>query len=164
MTDKKWYDNAVMVNRDPNWYGAAEGESAEECRASLQNYLSRYAGAVTDVLIGVLEQTSIIPSKHIMWRGDKVLQKVENGKEVDYTYLSMMRLYRAYAEFLGEVFSMADDRGEAYVQPVGYLLVDEAAYDEYQHLHFAWRQAEVVPLLPIGHGVGVLLVSSLVEA
>ncbi len=99
MAMTKWYDNAVMVNRDPNWYGAAAGESAEECRASLTDYLSKYEGAVTDVLIGVLEQTSIIPSKHIMWRGDKVLRKVENGKEVDYTYLSMMRLYRAYAEF-----------------------------------------------------------------
>lgn len=54
MVQKKWYDNAVMVNRDPNWYGAAEGETAEECRASLENYLSKYEGAVTDVLIGAL--------------------------------------------------------------------------------------------------------------
>lgn len=97
MTEKKWYDNAVMVNRDPNWYGATRGANAEESRANLAQYFSQYEGAVTDVLICVLEQTSIIPSKYIMWRGDKVLQKTENGHEVDYS--NMSHLYKAYAEY-----------------------------------------------------------------
>ena len=97
MGNKKWYDNAVMVNRDPNWYGACRGENAEACRANLSQYLSQYEGAITDVLIGVLEQTSIIPSDYIMWRGAKAIQKTENGKPVDYS--SMMHLYKAYAEY-----------------------------------------------------------------
>ena len=97
MSEKKWYDNAVMVNRDPNWYGATRGANAEECRANFESYLSKYEGAITDVLIGVLEQTTIIPSKYLMWRGEKAIQKTENGVPVDYS--NMMHLYKAYAEY-----------------------------------------------------------------
>ncbi len=89
MGQKKWYDNAVMVNRDPNWYGFTTREDGE-------SVFSFYGGAITDIMLGVFEQTAIIPSKSFMWRGEKFLQKVENGIEVSYPQLG--GLYRAYTE------------------------------------------------------------------
>ena len=97
MTQKKWYDGAVMVNRDPNWMYVAKGDSAEQCRAGFEEFFSKFEGEITDVLLGVLEQTTTMPSKYLMWRGEKFLQKTENGKEVDYSNLE--GLYKAYTEY-----------------------------------------------------------------
>ena len=90
MTEKKWYDNAVMVNRDPNWVGFTTKEDGE-------SVFSFFGGAaITDIMLGVLEQTTMVPSEHLTWRGAKFLQKLENGKEVNYP--QMEGLYRAYTE------------------------------------------------------------------
>ena len=89
MTEKKWYDNAVMVNRDPNWIGFSTKEDGESA-------FSYFGEAITDVMLGVLEQTTMVPSKHLMWRGEKFLQKIENGHEVNYP--QMGGLYKAYTE------------------------------------------------------------------
>ena len=97
MTEKKWYDNAVMVNRDPNWVSAIDASSKEACKAQFESYFSKYEGAVTDVLLGVLEQTTMTPSQSFMWRGEKYLQKTENGNEVSYPQLAP--LYKAFAEY-----------------------------------------------------------------
>jgi len=75
MSNKKWFDSAVMVNRDPNRYGGIDGSSAEACRKSMENVFSAYCGKITDVCLCVLEQTYMIPSKYITWRGEKYLQK-----------------------------------------------------------------------------------------
>lgn len=96
--EKKWYDNALMVNRDPNWYQHMDISSAEACRASIETYFSQYEGHVTDVLIGLLEQTAMVPSKAFMWRGEKYLQKEENGISVDYTE-RLEKLYKCFAEY-----------------------------------------------------------------
>ena len=80
--DKKWCKNVLMVNRDPNWYYAIDDTNAETCRTSLENYFSFYDGAVTDVCLGLLEQTTINPSDCFHWRGLKYLQKKENGIDV----------------------------------------------------------------------------------
>ncbi len=88
MAQKKWYDNAVMVNRDPNWYGYIKGNTPKEIEASLRAGFGCYDGAVTDVLIGVFEQTAMTPNDSFMWRGDKYLQKKENGHDVDYSGLA----------------------------------------------------------------------------
>ncbi len=99
MENKKWYDNMVMINHDPNWHVGEACSSRDEAISFYENTFNKYdyAETVTDVALCVLEQTSIIPSKHLMWRGSKYLQKKENGKDVDYTRLK--GLYRCYEEF-----------------------------------------------------------------
>jgi len=98
--DKKWCKNVLMVNRDPNWYYAIDDTNAETCRTSLENYFSFYDGAVTDVCLGLLEQTTINPTQSFHWRGLKYLQKKENGIDVDYSDNKGLRsLYRCYAEY-----------------------------------------------------------------
>ncbi len=89
MANKKWYDNAVMVNRDPNWYGFTTREDGE-------SVFSFYGGAITDIMLGVFEQTALVPNSSFMWRGEKFLQTVEDGHEVSYPQLG--GLYRAYTE------------------------------------------------------------------
>lgn len=99
-TTNKWYDGALLINRDPNWYGAIDVTSAETARESMKDYFSRFKGhAVTDVMLGVLEQTTMIPNKSFYWRGDKYLQKIENGFEVDYTKNGVANLYKCFAEY-----------------------------------------------------------------
>ena len=99
MENKKWYTDALMVNRDPNWYGAIDETTKETCIKSITNYFMQYEGAVTDVMLGVHEQTTIVPSEAFMWRGDKYLQKTENGHEVDYSNNAVRGLYYAYREY-----------------------------------------------------------------
>lgn len=98
--NKKWYDGALLINRDPNWYGAIDVTSAETARESMKEYFSRFKGyKVTDVMLGILEQTTMLPTESFYWRGNKYLQKVENGHEVDYTENSVAKLYKCFAEY-----------------------------------------------------------------
>ena len=102
MKNEKWYQNALMLNRDPCWYRddeAIDDSSAENCRRSLENYFSRYEGAITDICLCVFEQTTLFPAESFMWRGEKYLQKVENGIAVDYTEGPEKKLYRCFAEY-----------------------------------------------------------------
>lgn len=108
MNNNKWFDNAVMINRDPCWYIAIDDCSEIACRSSLENYFSLYEGKVTDVCLGIFEQTSLIPSKSFMWRGEKYLQKTENGYPVDYTGAAKLdadgldnlgRLYNCFVKY-----------------------------------------------------------------
>ncbi len=97
MENKKWYEGAVMVNRDPNWMYRANPASKEACQADFEEFFSKFEGKITDVLLGVLEQTTTMPSKYLTWRGEKYLQKNENGHEVDYPNLE--GVYKSYAEY-----------------------------------------------------------------
>ncbi len=98
MSDK-WFRHALMVNRDPNWYYAIDASSKETCISSLNDYFSFYDGAITDICLGLLEQTTINPSNFLHWRGLKYLQKKENGIDVDYSQNGGLRaLYKCYAE------------------------------------------------------------------
>ena len=100
METEKWYKNALMLNRDPCWYrGTIDDSSAEACRKSLVEYFSLYEGAVTDICLCVFEQTALFPSRHFMWRGDKYLQKEENGHPVDYTNEPEKNLYKCFIEY-----------------------------------------------------------------
>ena len=70
----------------------------------------------------------------------------------------------AYAEFLDDVLPVADDRCQTDVKLVGYLLIYISAHDKCKHLHFAWRQAEVVTSLFVDMWrVGMVLVPSFVQ-
>ncbi len=100
MENKKWYDNMLMINRDPNWYGAVDVEEAsvESITKSVNKFFSYYKGSkITDIAIGVLEQTAMVPNSHIMWRGSKYLMKKENGVDVDYScYRNIYNCYEKY--------------------------------------------------------------------
>ena len=97
----KWYDNAVMVNRDPNWYGLIDASTKESCVSSLRNHFMQFKGSkVTDVMLGLFESSAITPNSSITWRGEKYLQKVENGIAVDYTStVGIGAVYKCYEEY-----------------------------------------------------------------
>ena len=97
--DKKWYDNVLMLNRDPNWYRLADCSDREACRRYFEEFFSMYGDCVTDIAICVFEQTALVPAKSFMWRGEKYLQKKENGIEVDYSETHVALLYKCFAEF-----------------------------------------------------------------
>ncbi len=84
MENKKWYENAVMINRDPNWAETYGKTTAEEITKEYERVFSSYSGAITDVLIGLLEQTAMVPNNSFMWRGEKYFWEKENGYDVDY--------------------------------------------------------------------------------
>ena len=48
--------------------------------------------------------------------------------------------HRLDAQLFGNVLAVRDDRGEADVEPFGYLLVDAAFGKEHQHFDFAGRK------------------------
>ncbi len=94
----RWYDNAVMINRDPCWsWLGAEYNSAEECRKFYEDYFSIYDGAATDILLGVFEQTALTPNPYITWRGEKYDWKTEGGIPVDYKNCEQVyKIYNCY--------------------------------------------------------------------
>ena len=125
MADKKWFEGALhMVNRDPNWYGYIDGESKEKCIESIKAHFDRFAGSdVTDVMLGLLESTTIVPSNSYMWRGLKYVQKIENGIEVDYTENKGIK---------GKFFTFKVDNGTDLYGSTGLLIkADENTYYTY---------------------------------
>ncbi len=100
MENRKLFKNALILNRDPNWYKYIDDTDADTCRASLEECFSWYKGAITDICLAVFEQTTMIPSEAFMWRGMKYLQKQENGYAVDYSGMDRLRkLYNCYAKY-----------------------------------------------------------------
>lgn len=100
MTTKHWFDDALLINRDPNWYGYAvpHAESKEQVEDALRSFFCKFTeDALTDVQLCVFENTSIIPSDAVMWRGLKFLQTEENGIPVSYPQLES--LYRMFHDF-----------------------------------------------------------------
>ncbi len=99
-TNKKWYDGALLINRDPNWYRFIDTSSKEAAHKSLKNIFLIYKDTkITDVLLGVLEQTALLPTEAFHWRGDKYLQKIENGHAVDYSEDPLSKLYKCFVEY-----------------------------------------------------------------
>ncbi len=136
MANKKWFDNAVMVNRDPNWIYAVKGSTPEECNEGFAAYISQYEGAVTDVMLGMLEQTAAVPNSSFMWRGEKFLQKVENGHEVNYPEFE--NLYRAYTELgFDGVQIFIDEMNKKGIRPWLTFRMNDAHFsdDETSFLH-----------------------------
>lgn len=96
---EKWSYDTLIINEDPNWYTGIDVTSASSAYNSVRNYFLKYSGhAVTDVLAAILEQTSIVPSEYIMWRGEKYSQTVENGHCVDYKK-RIEPLWKIYHEY-----------------------------------------------------------------
>jgi len=139
MTNRKAFKDALMLNRDPNWYHAIDDSSEEACRASMEDYFSHYEGAITDICLGVLEQTTIIPSDSFMWRGEKYLQKLENGHEVDYTDNKGIRsLYNCYKKYnVDPVQIFIDQMHKSGIRPWIALRMNDAHFgaDETSFLH-----------------------------
>jgi len=99
MSNKKWFTDALLINRDPNWYGVLKDcSSAEMAESALRSFFEKFIGySITDIQFCVFENTSIVPSQSVMWRGLKYLQTEENGIPVSYPQLEW--LYRTYTEF-----------------------------------------------------------------
>jgi len=131
---EKWYTHALMVNRDPNWYGAIDDTSKETCISSLNNYFSFYDGAITDICLGLLEQSTINPTEAFYWRGLKYLQKKENGIDVDYSGNKGLRaLYRCYAEYgVDGVQIFIDKMREKGIRPWLALRMNDAHFPDEQ--------------------------------
>ena len=72
--DVKKYHNAVMVNRVPCRYMTIDESSGKSCRESLESYFSLYEGKITDICLGIHEQTPLVQSKSLMGRGEKYLK------------------------------------------------------------------------------------------
>lgn len=103
---KHWYENARLVNRDACWYMLLEESSKEAMERSIREYfLSFGQDNTTDVLLCILEQTAVVPTRSFQFRGDKYLQKSENGIPVDYSggkpgdLDHLEGLYRCFREY-----------------------------------------------------------------
>ncbi len=132
MAHKKWFEGTLhMVNRDPNWYGFIDGESKEKCIESIKAHFDRFAGYdVTDVMLGLLESTTIVPSDSYMWRGLKYVQKLENGIEVDYTENKGIKaLYKCYEEYNVDALQIyIDSMNAAGIRPWFSLRMNDAHF------------------------------------
>ena len=96
--DPNWSEDALLVNVDSNWPNKISSSSVEEAVASAENFALKYTGAnVSDVLICIFEQTSLVPSDTQMWRATKYNMTEENGIPVDYS--SLEGLYKVYTEY-----------------------------------------------------------------
>lgn len=96
--DTNWYDDALLINMDPNWYGGVSNESVEAATESSKALGLKYVGYnISDVLFCVFEQTSIIPSEVQMWRASKYNMTEENGIPVDYS--SFEGFYKVCTEY-----------------------------------------------------------------
>jgi len=97
MSEKKWFDDGLLINIDPGWclIGASTEQKAKEMLKRFFKMFTEHK--ITDVQLCVFENTSLIPSDIFMWRGDKYLQKEENGSPVSYPELEgLYNLYRVY--------------------------------------------------------------------
>jgi len=156
MANKKWYEGGLlMVNRDPNWYGAIDGSSKEACIESITAHFNRFAGSqITDLMLGLLESTTITPSNSYMWRGLKYLQKVENGIEVDYTQnRAISSLYKCYEEYHVDALQIyIDCMNKAGIRPWFSLRMNDCHFggDPTSFLHSDMYYEE----LAAGHMIG----------
>ncbi len=133
MTNKKWFSDALLINRDPNWYGVLTNcDSAEAAEGALRSFFTKFTEhKITDIQLCVFENTSIIPSDAVMWRGLKYLQTEENGIPVSYPWLEY--LYRTYTEFgLDPVQIILDTVRAGGIRPWITLRMNDAhfGYDE----------------------------------
>ncbi len=106
--DATWYDDSLIINNDPNWYGGVSSDSAEAAIDSAKALAQKYVGkGFSDVLFCVFEQTSIIPSEYQMWRASKYNMTEENGIPVDYS--SFEGFYNVYTEYKVDPFEIILD-------------------------------------------------------
>ena len=119
MSDSKWFSDVLLINRDPNWYSHAgwDYSNAKSAEESIRAFFSKFTThSITDMLLCVFENTSMIPSDAVMWRGLKGFQAEENGVPVSYPENEC--LYRLFWEFhLDPVQIFLDIMREGGVRP-----------------------------------------------
>ena len=95
---RSWFDNAHVVNRDPNWIYAFNNVPRDKAYPAAEEYFKAFAGhGITDLCLCVFEQTSVVPSRSWYWRGNKCLVTEEKGMPVDYSRES--GIYRYFSEY-----------------------------------------------------------------
>ena len=127
---KHWFDDALLINRDPNWYGwvAEDLSDREAAERSARTFFEQFThDRITDMQLCVFENTSVIPSEAVMWRGLKYLQTEEDGHPVSYPKLG--GLYRMYAELKTDpVLVFIDVMRKAGIRPWITLRVNDAHF------------------------------------
>ncbi len=107
-----WFNRNLLINEDSDWWKRAMLDPADYATrdtalAHLRNHYSAYLNhAITDVVLCVISQESIVPSAYITWAGDKARWTHENGIPVDYKkeYGLLRRMYRELNVDLVDVF------------------------------------------------------------
>lgn len=149
MTNREWAKNALIMDRDPNWY--FDGESKESTEAGLKKAFSVWYSQnskVTDVLFCIYEQNSMIPSEFVSWRGDIMERYCESsplktmiseyGIDPVQLYLDEMdrhgirpwitlRMNDAHFKYENEVYFIKSDYHFEAVEK-GYTIGDEYGY------------------------------------
>ena len=130
--DFRWYNDALLVARDPSWAMQIcpnDVSSREEAEAHARTYFETYVRGyrVTDFLLCVYEQLSMIPSDVFEWQGVKYLMKEYRGEPVDFSW--MRGQYAVWAEFgLDPVQICIDVMKENGVRPWLTLRMNDAHY------------------------------------
>lgn len=112
--DPDWAKESWMIDIDgdfPTIY--VDTTSAETVRSSLRDYFDNLVkdypdnSAVTDVLLSVYEQSSLVPTESdaITWMYEKSTWTEENGVSVDYSQFD--GLYKTFTEYGIDIFEEA---------------------------------------------------------
>lgn len=125
----KWYSDALLISRDPSWQRFEDVSSKEAAVRSIRKYFEEYVVGykVTDFLLCVYEQLSIIPSDIFEWQGKKYLLKEYRGEPVDFSW--MKGEYVTWADYgLDPVQICFDVMRENGVRPWLTLRMNDAHY------------------------------------
>ena len=101
MSKSRLFDDALFINRDACWsktdlvgWDASTKERAEE---TVRAFFKKFTGhSITDIPICIYENTSLVPSKKVLWRALKLFRTEENGEQVSFDELR--DYYKLYAE------------------------------------------------------------------
>lgn len=128
--EKKWFSDALIVNRDPDWiFPALTGETKEEMQASIERYFSMFGGhRITDVALCVYAQSAVIPSKCVSFMGDR-LSVLDRYLPEDPYRPAVAKTHRCWYEFgLDPVQTFVDKMGEFGIRPWITLRMNDAHY------------------------------------
>lgn len=137
MSQQKWFEDALLINRDPNWYWNLESgstrvdtSSKDLAMVTMEQFFEGFTKyRITDMQLCIYENTSIIPSGVCMWRGDKFLQKEENGFVVSYP--EQEGLYRMYRDYgMDPVQMFLDIMREHNIRPWLTIRMNDAHHNE----------------------------------
>ncbi len=127
---KKWFEDALIVNRDPDWvFPALTGETKEEMQASIEQYFSMFGGhRITDVALCVYAQSSVIPSKYVSFMGDR-LSVLDRYLPTDSYRPAVGKTHRCFYEFgLDPVQTFLAKMRESGIRPWITLRMNDAHY------------------------------------
>ncbi len=127
--NNKWFENSLLVARDPSWQKFEDISTKENAINSIRKYFEEYVVGykVTDFLLCVYEQLSMIPSDVFEWQGKKYLLKEYRGESVDFSWMEPE--YKTWAEYgLDSVNICLDVMKENGVRPWLTLRMNDAHY------------------------------------